>query len=184
MKVLSFLSVVTCLVFASNFVSAGPKDKQMSYQVDGQTLSSKVGEVTTSEFRQSPSSRKGGATTVATGQRYSEGWDYLEECHIGGDVGKKYKLLNPEWYQTDTFEDGSTITTQLMEHTVCAVSPIDDRRNFGTYEGEWTVLGGTKRFEGASGSKYSSGTYQNLWSAPRSSSASFEGVTNYDLDLD
>ena len=101
MKVLSFLSVVTCLVFASNFVSAGPKDKQMSYQVDGQTLSSKVGEVTTSEFRQSPSSRKGGATTVATGQRYSEGWDYLEECHIGGDVGKKYKLLNPEWHQTD-----------------------------------------------------------------------------------
>ena len=76
MKVLSFLSVVTCLVFASNFVSAGPKDKQMSYQVDGQNLISKVGEVRTREVSQSASSSKGEGFSL-TGHRYSEGWRYL-----------------------------------------------------------------------------------------------------------
>ena len=54
MKVLSFLSVVTCLVFASNFVSADAKNKQMAFKIDGQTLKSIDGEVRTSSFLNRP----------------------------------------------------------------------------------------------------------------------------------
>ena len=182
MKLLSFLSVITCLVFASNFVSAGPKDKQMSYKIDGQTLDSLDGQVRTSEFRNSPVSKRREKGPVATGQRYDEGWLYLEGCHIGGEVGYKAKVINPEWHQTETFKDGSTITAVLIEHTVCDVPPANGRRNYGTWEGEWTVVGGTKRFEGASGSKYQSGAYQNLWTTSRFVSSSYKGVINYDLD--
>ena len=183
MKVLSFLSVVTCLVLASNFVSAGPKDKQMSYQVDGQTLSSKVGEVRTSEKRNMPVSIKGGGTKVVTSQRYDEGWNFFgENRYIGGAMGNKLSLRNHEWHQTTTFSDGSTITELLLVHTICSVPATDDRLAYGTWELEWTVVGGTKRFEGGSGTKYASGTYQVRWDTSRSVSSSYEGVANYDLD--
>ena len=181
MKVLSFLTVVTCLVFASNFVSAGPKDKQMSYKLDGQTLNTHNGRVRTSELRNVPFNRKN--SPVATSQRYDEGWLFVNEpCYVGGEEGFKYRLYNHEWHQTDTFEDGSTITQRLLDHTVCDILLTGTNINYGTWELEWTVVGGTKRFEGASGSVYSSGTYQDLWATPRFGSASFEGVTNYDLD--
>mgnify|MGYP000857539531 FL=1 len=181
MKVLSFLSVVTCLVFASNFVSAGPKDKQMSYQVDGQNLISKVGEVRTENFLNRPVSSKGEGFSQ-TSYRYSEGWRFVDICYVGGTLGYKSELINPEWHQTVTFKDGSTITELLLVHTICDVPATDDRLAYGTWELEWTVLGGTKSFEGASGSKYSSGTYQVRWDTSRSVSASYEGVANYDLD--
>ena len=181
MKVLSFLSVVTCLVFASNFVSAGPKDKQMSYQVDGQNLISKVGEVRTENFLNRPVSSKGEGFSQ-TSYRYSEGWRFVDICYVGGTLGYKSELINPEWHQTVTFKDGSTITELLLVHTICNVPATDDRLAYGTWELEWTVLGGTKRFEGASGTKYASGTYQVRWETSRSVSSSYEGVANYDLD--
>jgi hypothetical protein len=190
MKVLSFLSVVTCLVFASNFVTAGPKDKQMSYQVDGQTLYSKTLILSrppfflrTNEKRNMPVSIKGGGTKVVTMQSYDEGWGYFgENCYIGGAMGNKLSLQGHEWHQTITFSDGSTITELLIEQTVCDLPPANGRLASGTFELKWTVVGGTGRFEGASGSKYGEGTYQVLWDTQRGQSSSYEGVVNYDLD--
>jgi hypothetical protein len=178
MKVLSFLSVVTCLVFASNFVSAGPKDKQMSLNFYGQSLNSIDGNIVTQE-KLNVSTGTGRRTL--TGHRYSEGWLYLDQCFIGGEIGNKIKSFNAEGHQTVTFKNGSTITMRLMEHIVCSVEQIDGLF-YGTSDEEWTVLSGTGDFEGASGSMNASSTFQQLWSAPRSSSSSFEGVANYDLD--
>ena len=181
MKVLSFLSVVTCLVFASNFVSADAKNKQMSYTLDGQTLTTFNGRVRTSEQRNVPFNRKN--SPVATSQRYDEGWLFVNEpCYVGGEEGFKYRLYNHEWHQTVTFKDGSTTTQRLLELTICDIPLTGTNINYGTWELEWTVLGGTKRFEGGSGTKYASGTYQVRWDTSRSVSASFEGVANYDLD--
>ena len=185
MKVLSFLSVVTCLVFASNFVSADAKNKQMSFEIDGQTLFSYPffdGIVRTSEKHNMPVSIKGGGTKVATGHRYDEGYNFVEYCYIGGAMGNKLSLQNHEWHQTITFSDGSTITELLIEQTVCDLPPANGRLASGTFELKWTVVGGTGRFEGASGSKYGEGTYQVLWDTQRGQSSSYEGVVNYDLD--
>ncbi|MDA7718459.1 hypothetical protein N8837_04310 [Pseudomonadales bacterium] len=181
MKLLSFLSVVTCLVFASNFVSADAKNKQMSFKIDGQTLKSIDGEVRTSSFLNRPL-KKGKKGPVATGQRYDEGWSFGGTCYVGAEVGSKLTLINHDWYETVTFSDRSTITEQLIELTVCDVPPTDRRRSYGTWDLKKTIVGGTKRFKGASGSNSASGTYQNIWATQRFVSSSVEGVVNYDLD--
>ena len=191
MRLLSIMFVFTCLVLASNFVSADAKDKEISYKIDGQTLTSKTlilrGDggffLRTSEQRNMPVSIKGGGTKVVTSQRYDDGWGYFgENCYIGGVMGNKLSLQNHEWHQTTTFSDGSTITELLRELTLCDVPPANGRLAYGTWKIQWWVVGGTGRFEGASGSKYGGGTYQNLWNTQRSDSSSYEGVVNYDLD--
>ena len=181
MKLISFLSVVTCLVFTSNFVSADAKNKQMSYKLDGQTLKAIDGEVRTSSFLNRPL-KKGKKGPVATGQRYDEGWSFEEGCYVGAEVGSKLRLIKHDWYETVTFNDRSTITEKLIELTICDVQPTDGRRSYGTWDLKKTIVGGSKRFKGASGSKSASGTYQNIWATERFVSSSFEGVANYDLD--
>ena len=183
MRMLLVVIVLSGFVLASNFVDADTRGGQFSYKVDGQTLSKKVGEVRTSEKRNLPISNKGEVNIVATSQRYDGGWRYFGEiCYVGEAVGYKLILQNPEWHQTITFADGSTITELLIEHTICDVPATDDRLAYGTWEIEWTVVGGSKSFEGASGSKYSSGSYQVLWNTERSTSSAYDGVMIYDLD--
>jgi hypothetical protein len=181
MKVVILMTVLFAVLATSVQTYAAGKDKSFLIAVDGQTSVQKNGYQRTWVFNNIRASRNGDGPLL-TGLRYDEGFYATgEECWIQGEVGTHYELRNFEFHDTMIFRDDSTLQSRLRRHTICEVSRPGGL-NEGTYQLDWDVTGGTKRFEGATGAMIGSGNYKVLVSSGRFSSAAYEGTRQVSLD--
>ena len=203
MRLLSIMFVFTCLVLASNFVSADAKDKEISYKIDGQTLTSKdiqwdhnfqtnydvQGNLKIQRYATSYSSSGGGPNKViGYGVIDSSKYAFTGNCWTKeNDFGSALTNSEAVSHNTFTWPDESTLTIERFEFNICEAIRVEESGawtylGYGDGTGKHRIIDGTGRYEGATGIMESEFTYRRLYL--NQFSLSGRGLVSYKATLD